>query len=86
MASQFDHKTYIPKKPRPPYKPLKITEGTSIQLKAESTKSIDVHLRELDQYVNIILPSGHIIVIEPDNMTMYDDTDTQIDTMKIVVK
>ena len=55
-------------------KPIKIVDGTAVQLKSQATKSVDVHLQDVSQYVNIILPDEAILVIEPDGtVTRYED-------------
>ncbi len=55
-------------------KPIKIVDGTAVQLKSQITKSVDVHLQDISQYVNIILPDEAILVIESDGtVTRYED-------------
>ena len=55
-------------------KPIKVVDGTAVQLKSQTTKSVDVHLQDISQYVNIILPDEAILVIEPDGtVTRYEE-------------
>ena len=65
---------------------MKIVDGTHVQLKSDSTTSIDVHLNKPNQFVNIILSNGNIIKVTSDIVLIYDDTDTllkEIDLYKV---
>lgn len=65
------------------YSAIKITDKTNIQIKSKNCKSVDIHLRENDQFVNVILPDNTILVIEPDGeVTAYDETDSLIYSYK----
>lgn len=73
--------------PKVPYKGITITDKNTPTIKSDVTTSIDVHLREDNQYVNIILPSNHIIVIESDGeVNVYDHTDTYLGSHRLVSK
>jgi len=64
-------------------RPIKIVDGVNVQLKSQVTTSIDVHLQDVSQYVNIVLPDEAILVVEPDGtVTRYED-DNLIGTHRI---
>jgi len=62
-----------------------ITDGPYIIEKADTCTSVDIHLRQFNQYCQVILPTNHCIVIEPDGtITLYDHTDTHIGELNII--
>ena len=65
-------------------KPIMVVDKTNVQIKSETTTSVDIHLRENNQYVNIILPDGRILVVEPNgDVTSFLD-DTQLNAYSFI--
>lgn len=61
---------------------IKVIEGSNTQIKSATTKSIDVHLTDQYQhYINVVLPNGNIVVVTPVGTSIYDSTDTLLDTI-----
>jgi len=57
---------------------MKLTESNNTRILANSTKSVDIHLTNLSEFINVILPDDSILVIEPDaTITKFID-DTQV--------
>lgn len=56
---------------------MKITDGTNVQLKPDTTISVDVHI-ETGEYVNIVLPSGRILTVDYMDATLWDEDESLI--------
>ncbi len=57
----------------------------SQRILADSTTSVDVHLTDISHSLQVILPSKHIIIIEPDGLiTVFDSTDTQLKSINLL--
>jgi len=54
---------------------LTITDGTYVTHKSANTESVDVHLTP-DTFVNVCLPDGSIVVVDPHSVRVYDQTET----------
>ena len=58
--------------------PIKIIDEKNVTLKSETTKSIDVHLQEDDQQLNVIFPSGSSLSITTKEISFYQPDDTLV--------
>jgi len=61
---------------------MKIIDGTNVQIKSDSTQSVDIHL-EHDEYVNIVLPSGRILTVDYIDATLWDTDESLINSMGV---
>ena len=66
-------------------KPIKIVDGKDVILKSTTTTSVDIHLQEYNQQVQIIFPCGIIAIVEADGtLSVWDHTDTGLYTTNIL--
>ena len=64
---------------------MKIIDENYVNIKADSCESIDIQLENESESLNVILPSKHILVIEPNGtVTVFDSTDTQLSTINLI--
>jgi len=60
--------------------PIKVVDGTNVQIKSDSTQSIDVQISGT-QFINILLPNDKILVVEPTQATLFDSTESAVGHM-----
>ena len=62
---------------------MKIIDGTNTQTKSARTSSVDVHLDTFNEYINVVLPNGRILVVEATKVTLFDTDESQIKSMEL---
>ena len=65
------------------YQAMKVTDGNNATIKSDKTTSVDVHIGEENQHVNVILPNKQIIRIEVGSITHFDHDETALETILI---
>ena len=64
---------------------IMIADGNYTTILADTTSSIDVHLRKPAEFCRVLLPGGNCIVIEASGeYTVYDKSDSQLHEGQLV--
>jgi hypothetical protein len=59
---------------------MKVVDKNNVKILSDNTESIDIHLGNHKQYVNILV-NGLVVVVDKEGVRVYDETDTQINSL-----
>jgi hypothetical protein len=59
---------------------IKVVDKNNVKILSDNTESVDIHLGDYKHYVNILV-NGLVVVVDREGVRVYDETDTQINSL-----